>query len=43
MGGLTPVLELDGRPIGAGTAGPVTATLTRLFDRLTATSGTLVC
>ncbi len=43
MGGLTPVLELDGRPIGAGTAGPVTATLTRLFAGLTATSGTLVC
>ncbi len=43
MGGLTPVLELDGRPIGARKAGPVTATLTRLFAGLTATSGTLVC
>jgi branched-chain amino acid aminotransferase len=43
MGGLTPVLQLDGRPVGAGVAGPVTATLTRLFAGLTATSGTLVC
>jgi branched-chain amino acid aminotransferase len=43
MGGLTPVLALDGRPIGDGQPGPVTALLTELFAQLTATSGTLVC
>ncbi len=43
MGGLTPVLAVDGRPIGAGTPGPVTLRLTALFAELTATSGTLVC
>ena len=43
MGGLTPVLALDGRPIGDGKPGPVTAQLTELFAQLTATSGTLVC
>ena len=43
MGGLTPVLTLDGRPIGDGQPGPVTALLTELFAQLTATSGTLVC
>jgi branched-chain amino acid aminotransferase len=42
MGGLTPVLALDGRRIGNGQPGPVTATLTRLFAGLTATSGTPV-
>ncbi len=42
MGGLTPVLALDGRPIGDGKPGPVTARLTELFAGLTATSGTLV-
>ncbi len=43
MGGLTPVLALDGRPIGDGKPGPVTAQLTELFAQLTATSGTPVC
>jgi branched-chain amino acid aminotransferase len=43
MGGLTPVLALDGRPIGDGKPGPVTAQLTDLFAQLTATSGTRVC
>jgi branched-chain amino acid aminotransferase len=42
MGGLTPVLTLDGRTIGKGQPGPITATLTRLFAGLTATSGTPV-
>ena len=42
MGGLTPVLALDGRPIGDGKPGPVTAQLTELFAQLTATSGTPV-
>ncbi len=42
MGGLTPVLALDGRTIGNGQPGPITATLTRLFAGLTATSGTPV-
>jgi len=42
MGGLTPVLALDGRPIGDGKPGPVTARLTDLFAGLTAASGTLV-
>jgi branched-chain amino acid aminotransferase len=43
MGGLTPVLAVDGRPIGDGKAGPVTGRLTELFAQLTATSGTTVC
>jgi branched-chain amino acid aminotransferase len=43
MGGLTPVLALDGRPIGDGKPGPITAQLTDLFAQLTATSGTHVC
>jgi branched-chain amino acid aminotransferase len=42
MGGLSPVLALDGRTIGNGHPGPMTATLTRLFAGLTATSGTPV-
>jgi branched-chain amino acid aminotransferase len=43
MGGLTPVLAVDGRPIGAGTAGPVTLRLLGLFAELTASSGTQIC
>jgi branched-chain amino acid aminotransferase len=43
MGGLTPVLAVDGRTIGTGKPGPVTAQLTGLFAELTATSGTQVC
>jgi branched-chain amino acid aminotransferase len=42
MGGLAPVISVDGRPIGDGTAGPVTKRLTALFAELTATSGTPV-
>jgi branched-chain amino acid aminotransferase len=43
MGGLTPVLALDGRTIGAGKPGPVTAQLADLYAGLTASSGTEVC
>ena len=39
MGELVPVREIDGRPIGTGTSGPVTRRLTELFTRLTATEG----
>jgi branched-chain amino acid aminotransferase len=43
MGGLTPVLAVDGRPIGDGKSGPVTARLTDLYADLTATTGSQVC
>ena len=43
MGGITPVLALDGRQIGDGKPGPVTALVTGLFAELTGTSGTAVC
>jgi branched-chain amino acid aminotransferase len=43
MGGLIPVLAVDGRPIGAGRPGPVTLRLIELFAELTASSGTQVC
>ncbi len=43
MGGLTPVLAVDGRPIGEGKPGPVTVRLIDLFAELTASSGTQVC
>jgi branched-chain amino acid aminotransferase len=42
MGGLVPVICVDGRPIGDGAAGPVTKRLTALFADLTANSGTPV-
>jgi branched-chain amino acid aminotransferase len=42
MGGLAPVLAVDGRAIGEGKAGPVTQRLTELYADLTATSGTVV-
>jgi branched-chain amino acid aminotransferase len=45
MGGVVPVLAVDGRPIGDGpkaTPGPVTKRLTALFADLTATTGTPV-
>ncbi len=42
MGGLTPVLSVDGRVLGDGTPGPVTKRLTALFADLAATSGTPV-
>lgn len=40
MGGITPVLTLDGRAIGNGTQGPVTRRLAGLYDDLTARCGT---
>jgi branched-chain amino acid aminotransferase len=42
MGGLAPVVRVDGRTIGDGTAGPVTKRLTELFADLTAATGTPV-
>jgi branched-chain amino acid aminotransferase len=42
MGGLAPVVTVDGRVIGDGTAGPVTKHLTQLYADLTATTGTVV-
>jgi branched-chain amino acid aminotransferase len=43
MGGLTPVLTIDGRTIGAGRPGPVTTKLAAMFADLTAATGTPVC
>jgi branched-chain amino acid aminotransferase len=43
MGELVPVLEVDGRPIGGGEAGPLTRRLTELFRERTRTGGTPVC
>ncbi len=40
MGELTPVLEVDGRPIGQGEAGPVTRKLQTLYAWRTASEGT---
>jgi branched-chain amino acid aminotransferase len=42
MGGLVPVVRVDGRTIGDGHQGPVTKQLTALFAHLTATTGTPV-
>ena len=42
MGELTPVLTVDGRRIGDGRPGPVTAQLSAAYGRLTASSGTRV-
>jgi len=42
MGGLAPVVRVDGRTIGDGTPGPVTKRLTELFADLTAATGTPV-
>jgi branched-chain amino acid aminotransferase len=47
MGGLAPVVAVDGRVIGDGvigdgTIGPVTKHLTKLYTNLTATTGTVV-
>jgi branched-chain amino acid aminotransferase len=42
MGGLVPVIAVDGRTIGDGQPGPVTKQLTALFAGLTATTGTPV-
>jgi branched-chain amino acid aminotransferase len=40
MGGLVPVVRVDGRTIGDGTPGPVTRRLIALFADLTAATGT---
>src|SRR6516225_8016431 len=42
MGGLVPVVAVDGRTIGDGKPGPVPTPLTALFADLTATTGTPV-
>jgi branched-chain amino acid aminotransferase len=42
MGGLAPVVRVDGRPIGDATPGPVTKRLTALFADLAASTGTPV-
>jgi branched-chain amino acid aminotransferase len=42
MGGLTPVIAIDGRTIGGGAPGPVTGRLTGLFADVTTRSGTPV-
>ena len=42
MGGLVPVIAIDGRTIGEGTAGPVTRQLMDLFADMVARSGTEV-
>jgi branched-chain amino acid aminotransferase len=42
MGGLTPVVRMDGRPIGSGSPGPVTKRLGDLYADLTARSGTMI-
>jgi len=42
MGGLVPVVAVDGRTVGDGTAGPVTKHLTQLYADLTASTGTVV-
>jgi branched-chain amino acid aminotransferase len=42
MGGLVPVISIDGRPIGDGKPGPVTNRLMELFAGLVGRSGTAV-
>jgi branched-chain amino acid aminotransferase len=42
MGELVPVVEVDGRPIGSGRPGPLTADLTSWFTVLATRTGTLV-
>jgi branched-chain amino acid aminotransferase len=42
MGGLAPVVSVDGRSIGDGSIGPVTKQLTELYADLTAATGTEV-
>ena len=43
MGGLAPVLAVDGRQIGDGKPGQLTALLMDLYAKLTATTGIQVC
>ena len=40
MGGIAPVIRIDGRLIGDGRPGPLTAKLTDLLADVAATSGT---
>jgi branched-chain amino acid aminotransferase len=42
MGGLAPVISVDGRSIGDGATGPVTKQLTELYANLSASTGTAV-
>jgi branched-chain amino acid aminotransferase len=42
MGGLAPVVSVDGRSIGDGSIGPVTKQLSELYANLTVTTGTTV-
>ena len=42
MGGLAPVVSVDGRSIGDGATGPVTKQLTELYANLSASAGTTV-
>ncbi len=42
MGELAPVIKVDGRPIGAACAGPLTRALTELFVKLTRKEGVAV-
>jgi branched-chain amino acid aminotransferase len=42
MGGLAPVISVDGRSIGDGSTGPVTKQLTELYTNLTASTGSTV-
>jgi branched-chain amino acid aminotransferase len=42
MGGIAPVISLDGRQIGDGSPGPVTLRLTKMLAELTASTGTPV-
>ncbi len=42
MGGLTPVLTIDGRTIGDGRPGPVTASVSAAYRELQASEGTVV-
>jgi branched-chain amino acid aminotransferase len=42
MGGVTPVVRVDGREIGGGGSGPVTQKLRSAYAELTATAGTVV-
>jgi branched-chain amino acid aminotransferase len=42
MGGIAPVLTIDGRTIGSGRPGPVTALLSEMFAHLVSTTGTPV-
>lgn len=42
MGGLTPVVAVDGRPIADGKPGPMTARLVEAYAALTAESGTVM-